>query len=214
MINILLVEDDEVLNDFIFFNLKNDDYNIMRAYDVFQARKFFMYHKVDVILTDIIMPGETGIEFLESLDKRVPTIVMTALQDRASLDACYKLGVIDYLNKPIDKEILKFKVNNIIEMFVKPNLDEAIVLNENEKEVYVNGAALSFTKTEYEVFALLYNNQPRIYSKEDLIDLVWYENDSMSNKIVDVNIFNIRKKLGEYGQNVKTKRNVGYYYED
>lgn len=212
--NILIVEDEVIINDYIYHCLNELNYNIFRAYNVCEAKKIINDKRIDLAISDILMPGETGIDLLRFINRKFPVIMLTALIDDEHLIKAYELGAIDYINKPIEKLLLTSKVNNLIQTFLKPTSTQLVNIDSDNKQIIVDTNPIDLSTTEFELFELLYSNSPRAYSKELLIDIIWNNNQAMSEKIVEVNIYNIRKKLGSYSYLIKTKKYLGYYYED
>lgn len=212
---LLIVEDEQIINDYLYTCLAGDGYEIYRAYNGLEAMEIIKNQTLDLILSDIIMPQKNGFDLLMFLKEyqQIPVIMITALADDDNLLKAYELGVVDYLTKPLKVEILTKKVNNILTYLLDQKVTEEIILQDNYT-ILLNNESLEFTKTEYELFTLLYQNLGRIYTKENLIDLIWHGNYAMSEKVIEVNIFNIRKKLGHFSQLIKTKRGVGYYFEN
>lgn len=214
--NLLIVEDEEILNDYICSAFKTEDINIKRAYSAEEAIEVIENNKIHLIITDIIMENKSGFDLLEYISNanyKIPAIVLTALGDDESLRKAYDLGAIDYLKKPVDINLLKSKVNNFKKILHSGTEDGFELIKENHL-MKINGEEVYLTKTEYEILELLYLNSPRIYTKDNLIDNIWASNYSMSLKIIEVNIFNIRKKMGTLSMFLKTKRGVGYYFEN
>lgn len=214
--NLLIVEDEIIINDYIYACLIDDELNIYRAYNGEEAINIIKNNKIDIILSDIIMDNKNGFDILTYLKEenyKIPTVMITALSDDDNLLKAYELGAVDYLVKPIKKKILKTKLTNLMSHIFNEEKKVEIKLNDNYT-VDIRGESCELTKTEYDIFKLLYKNSPRIYTKENFIDLIWNGNYAMSEKVIEVNIFNIRKKLGPLSQKLKTKRGVGYYFEN
>ncbi|MFV0288226.1 MAG: response regulator transcription factor [Mycoplasmatales bacterium] len=211
---ILIVEDEKIIRDYIKLSLKEHQ-QLTEATNVEQALAYLKENSYELILSDILMANQTGFDLLTYVKKanlNIPIIMISALNDENNLIKAYDLGAIDYITKPINKEILQKKVKNL-KNYLTTKVEQ-LVINEAKREVLVEGQDIELTKIEYEIFILLYKNSPRIYTKENLIDIIWHANYSMSEKIIDVNIFNIRKKLKQYAKILKTKRGIGYYLEN
>lgn len=195
--------------------LLQDDYQVVSSFDASGAIKIIEEGDVELILCDIILGHENGFSVLEYIQKhgfKIPTVMLTALDDEQSLTTAYDLGAVDYIVKPVNKQILKMKVRNL-QTYLKPK-DNELEIDTNLFVVKINGVDINLTNIEYEIFALLSSAPDRVFTKDNLIDTIWHGNHSMSNRIVDTNIFNLRKKLGHKSELIKTKRGVGYYYEN
>lgn len=212
---ILVIEDEEVINDYVSFSLSEKGYSVVSVANGEEAIEKINKEHFHIIISDILMKPVNGyqvLEFLKENNMKIPVIMLSALDDNKSLMKCYDLGAIDYLTKPVNKELLIFKVKILCEYLYQITSD--IIFDNNTLSINIEQQEIKFTKTEYEIFRLLYNNSPRVYTKDKLIEIIWCNNEAMSEKIVDVNIFNIRKKLGKYSHLVKTKRMVGYSFEN
>lgn len=213
-IKILILEDDIIMNDYIK-SVLNKYHNITSCYDLNTALKEVDNKDYQLIITDIMLEDGMGFELLEYLnnnDMKIPTIIITALNDEINLMKGYDLGAVDYITKPINKNVLKLKIDTLIKHIYKPQNNLRILLN--NKKVEIDGEDIKLTKTEFEIFELLYQNPTRIFTKENIISTIWNDNYAMSEKIIDVNIFNIRKKLNRYSYIIQTKRGIGYYFEN
>lgn len=211
---ILIIEDEPIINDYMRALLK-DDYQVVSSFDASGAIKIIEEGDIELILCDIILGHESGFSVLEYTQNhgfKIPTIMLTALDDEQSLTTAYDLGAVDYIVKPVNKQILKMKVRNL-QTYLKPK-DNELEIDTNLFVVKINGVDINLTNIEYEIFALLSSAPDRVFTKDNLIDTIWHGNHSMSNRIVDTNIFNLRKKLGHKSELIKTKRGVGYYYEN
>ncbi len=211
---ILIIEDEPIINDYMRALLQ-DDYQVVSSFDASGAIKIIDGGDIELILCDIILGYETGFQVLEHIQNqglKIPTIMLTALDDEQSLTTAYDLGAVDYIVKPVNKSILKMKVRNL-RTYLKPKNDE-FEIDDKLLAVKVNGVDINLTNIEYEILKVLVSSPNRVFTKDNLIDTVWHGNHSMSNRIVDTNIFNLRKKLGHKSELIKTKRGVGYYYEN
>lgn len=206
MKKILIVDDEKIVLDFMSYILYG--FEVDCCLNVEEAIKKYNNKNYDLIITDLVMSPIDGFTFMKMIDKDIPIIVFSSLTDRKSLVEAYECGAIDYINKPIDEEITLIKIKNLLNMQGEKNISF-----NDDLTVSFFGEVISFTRTEYEILKLLCTNPSRIYSKEDLIKIIWYGNESMSSKIIDVNISNIRKKLGKHAKKIITIRNVGYKYE-
>lgn len=211
---ILAIEDEQVINDYMCA-LLSDDYDVTSCYDASSGVAKIRETRFDLVLCDIMLGSESGFSVLEYIDQnelRIPVIMLTALDDEESLTCAYDLGVIDYIVKPVNKQILKMKIKNF-QMHIMQEVND-VEIDEKLQIAKVNGQDIYLTKIEYQILSLLLNEPSRVFTKDNLIDRIWSGNQSMSNRIVDTNIFNLRKKLGCKSHVIKTKRGVGYYYEN
>jgi len=215
MKKVLIIEDEHVLNEMLAMTLKNAGIEVEQAYSGNEAVRLLEIKKYHLVITDLMMPDGDGFYVISEMKKReidTPIVVLSAVEDDDTKLDAYSKDIFDYITKPIQPEIVTKKVENILNVFYKE--DEAIKIVPRDHKVYIDGVNRTITLKEFEVFNLLYSFPGRIFSKYDLINEVWYENMGMSEKIVEVNILNIRRKLGKYSTRLKTYRNMGYSYEE
>ncbi len=212
---VLIIEDEKIINDYMSTILKEEVAYIDSCYSGYEAIEKIKSNHYDLILCDVIMENGSGLDVLDFLNlenKKILVVMVSALGQKTDILKAYEKGAIDFITKPIDEDILISKVKSLL-MYIKEG-NSVINFDNNLKEVFLESVNINLTRTEYEILYLLYINSPIVFSKEELNDKIWFNNKGMSNKIIEVNIFNIRKKLGNYSKFLKTKRQVGYYFED
>lgn len=205
MYRILILEDEAVVADYLRFIL--DPYHIDICTNPQDAIKKCDIQKYDLILIDLVMGPLDGFYFLEQITQATPIIVISSLHDKQSLLRAYQYGIIDYIVKPFDADITLLKIQNIL----GDNRSNKVLFRE-DFSVDFYGQIINFTRIEFELFKLLYDNR-RIYSKENLIDIIWFSNYNMSPKIVEVTISKIRKKLLPTNARIINVKFLGYRYE-
>lgn len=212
---ILIVEDDQLLRLGLKVFLENEGYEVVETTSGNKAIEVVEEHTFHLIITDIMMDDGDGISLLKYLVNQnitIPVVVLSALGSDNDQLIGYNLNVLDYLVKPINYEILSFKLNKYFEMSHSTN-DEDIFLDSDTYSLRLHGESIKLTQKEFELLSLLMQFPSKIFSKYDLINEVWYGNMNMSEKIVEVTILNIRKKLGDNAILLKTHRGLGYSYE-
>ncbi len=212
---ILIVEDDQLLRLGLKVFLENEGYEVVETSSGNKAIEIIEEHSFHLIMTDIMMDDGDGISLLKYLVNqsiKTPVVVLSALGSETDQLAGYNLNVLDYLIKPINYEILSFKLHKYFEITTEKN-DEEIYLDSDTYSLQLFGDAVKLTQKEFELLSLLMQFPSKIFSKYDLINEIWYGNMNMSEKIVEVTILNIRKKLGDHSDLLKTHRGLGYSYE-
>jgi DNA-binding response OmpR family regulator len=215
MKKVLVIEDEHILNEMLAVTLRNAGLEVEQAYSGEEAVRTLEIKKFHLVITDLMMPNGDGFYVIGEMKKReieTPVVVVSAVEDDDTKLDAYSKDIFDYITKPIQPEIVTKKIENILSVFYKE--DESIKIVPRDHKVYVDGKDIKLTLKEFEVFNLLYSFPDRVFSKYDLINEVWYENMGMSEKIVEVNILNIRRKLGKYSTRIKTYRSMGYSYEE
>lgn len=212
---ILIVEDDNLLRLGLKVFLENEGYEVVEAISGNKAIEVIEEHSFHLIITDIMMDDGDGIsvlKFLVNQNINIPVVVLSALGSDTDQLIGYNLNVLDYLVKPINYDILSFKLHKYFEIANGGEV-ENIHLDSDTYSLNIYGEVIKLTQKEFELLSLLMQFPSKIFSKYDLINEVWYGNMNMSEKIVEVTILNIRKKLGEHATLLKTHRGLGYSYE-
>ena len=214
---ILLVEDEKDLNQIIAKCLKKDGYGVDGAFCGKEALEFLDVAKYDAIVLDAMMPVMDGFEFLKAARTRglgTPVLFLTALDAKEDIIAGLDLGADDYMVKPFDFRELLARLRAIIRRKNATVDNEIIIrrvrLNLSKKSVVCAGKLVELTGKEYRILELLMLNRGAILNREQIGESIWDFSDETSSNVIDVLIKNIRKKLGEHGDIIETKRGLGY----
>ena len=218
MINILVLEDDAVLNKSVCTYLNDCGFSakgFLNANDAYDAMNGGMF---DLIISDIMMPGIDGFEFAENvrrIDKRIPILFMSARDDLPAKQKGFRLGIDDYMVKPIDFEELLLRVRALlrranIEMEKKLTIGN-LVLDGDGMTAEVDGEDIPVTPREFNILFKLLSYPKKIFSRAQLMDEFWEVDTDASLRSVDVYVTKLRDKFsGCDGFEIKTVRGVGY----
>ncbi len=212
---ILIVEDDNLLRLGLKIFLEKEGYAVVEAVSGNKAMEILDEHSFHLIITDIMMDDGDGISLLKYLvnsSSQIPVIALSALGSEKDQLIGYNLNALDYLVKPINYDILSIKLQKYFSLTGADAQDE-IALDSDTYSLNIYGETIKLTQKEFELLSLLMQFPNKIFSKYDLINEIWYGNMNMSEKIVEVTILNIRKKLGDHATILKTHRGLGYSYE-
>ena len=219
---IYIVEDDESIREIEEFALMNAGHKVVGFSD---AKSF--YKKLDeilpeLVLMDIMLPDENGNEIVRKLrknadTKKLPVIMVTAKTTELDLVKGIEDGADDYIKKPFSVMELISRVKALLrrtepEEIKTISLDE-LVLNNEKREVTVEGNVVELTFKEYELLQYLLINKGLVLGRDNIMDHIWglaYEGES---RTLDMHIKTLRQKLGGYGSRIRTVRNVGYVIE-
>ncbi len=220
---IYIVEDDQNIREIESFALKNSGYQVM---DFANAKEF--YHAVkekkpDLVLLDIMLPDEDGMEILQKLrknpeTKRLPVIMVTAKTTEIDRVKGLDSGADDYINKPFGVMELISRVKALLrrsmgEMQEKIWKVDEILMDDERHQVFVNDQPCELTFKEYELLRLFMQNQGIVLSRNLIMDRIWDMNFEVESRTLDVHLKTLRAKLGESAHHIKTIRNVGYRME-
>lgn len=220
MYKIYCVEDDENIRQLIVYALENAGF---KAEGFEDSEKFYslVYESIpDLILLDIMLPGEDGLKILEKLKsdpvlEKVPVIMITAKSSEFDKVRGLDMGADDYVSKPFGVMELISRVKAVLRRSnpapLSKNLTvDGISLDYEKRRVLVDGEIVNLTYKEFELLYLLLKNQDRVLTRELLMDQVWGFDFQGETRTIDVHIATLRQKLGEKGKYIQTIRNVGY----
>ena len=221
---ILVVDDEELLVKGIRFNLQNDGYEVVTGTNGREAVELAHDPEVRLIILDIMMPEIDGLEACRRIREfsDVPIIMLTARTQDMDKLLGFEHGADDYLTKPFNILELKARIRALLRRSggYETKHDRitvgAITVDTRERNVYKDGVAVDLTAREFDVVELLIRNPNRVYSRENLLDLIWGYEYRGDIRTVDVHIRRIREKLEtvpaspEY---IMTKWGVGYYFK-
>ncbi len=226
---ILVVDDERLLVKGIKFNLENEGYTVDACYDGEEAVNLARTGEYDLIILDLMMPKKDGLQACQEIRSfsTVPIIMLTARSERADLLVGFESGADDYLTKPFDILELKARVRALLRRasITAPSavpLSSAltrghITIDEERRSATKNGEPIELTMKEFDLILFLMKNPGRVYSRENLLDLVWGYDYQGDTRTVDVHIRRLREKLEldpAKPRYIVTKWGVGYYFAD
>ncbi|WP_019132473.1 response regulator transcription factor [Peptoniphilus obesi] len=203
---VLIAEDDKAIRESIAIYLRNSGYNTLFAEDGEEAVKVFNENKVDLILMDLMMPKLSGEDAILKLreDSYIPIIILSAKSEDFDKVIGLNIGADDYITKPFNPLELVARVNSAIRRFynyqASSKAQEGIIqigdikLNSLEKNVSINDQVIKLTSIEYKILELLMKNPNRVFSIEEIYEIVWDE-PAIEAKTVTVHIRRIREKI-------------------
>ena len=221
---ILVVDDEEVLVKGIRFNLQNDGYQVVTGANGREAIELAHDPEVRLIVLDVMMPEIDGLESCRRIREfsDVPIIMLTARTQDMDKLLGFEHGADDYLTKPFNILELKARIRALLrrsggyEQQKSRITVGALTVDTQERNVYKNGVPAELTAREFDVVELLIRNPNRVYSRENLLDLIWGYEYRSDIRTVDVHIRRIREKLETVPAEPEyfmTKWGVGYYFK-
>jgi len=219
--NILMVEDEETIVNFIKNRLKSDVYNVDIAYDGKVALNKIAKNSYDLITLDIMLPHVDGFEICQRIrknSKQTLVIMISALDTIEFKTKGYDYGIDDYIAKPFSAKELAIKIQSLLKRkeeisFLNAQSIVDILLNEEAKEILINGFNINFTPSEYLILATLINNKNRVYSRAELAQII-YDNyfGEIDEQGINSHIYHIREKVKQFYDKdiIKTVRGMGY----
>ena len=220
---IYIVEDDQNIREIESFALRNSGYQIREfsiAKDLYYAMK---EKRPDLIIMDIMLPDEDGMEVLQKLranlnTRRIPIMLVSAKTTELDRVKGLDMGADDYMTKPFGIMELISRVKALLRRSMPDSNDKVfkvgdILLNDERHQVIVENKQCELTYKEYELLRLLMQNCGIVLSRELIIDRIWGETCDIESRTLDVHLKTLRAKLGEKAHHIKTIRNVGYRME-
>ena len=221
---ILVVDDEKTHVKGMKFNLENEGYEVECAYDGAAALDLAREGRFDLIILDVMMPEMDGIEACMKIREfsNVTIIMLTAKSEDADKLMGFESGADDYLTKPFNILELKARVRALLRRVAGVQRSQGslltveITLNTEERAALRDGQTVDLTAKEYDLIELLMRNPRRVYSRENLMNVVWGYTYAGDYRTVDVHIRRLREKLEENPaepDHIMTKWGVGYYFK-
>jgi DNA-binding response OmpR family regulator len=221
MRNIIVLEDNKEINTILTNILLKEGYNVFPSFNAFDALKIFKENHVDCILTDLMLPIMSGEEFIQEIRKKsnVHIIIISAKTTNYDKLEGLKKGADDYLYKPFLEEEVVVKLENL---FIKKDFREnittfnkkEIVFQEGKTQIILNNEVISLTNVEYKMIKLLIQECNKVIAREQILDVLYTFDDTVFDRVVDVHIRNIRKKIKKVytKELIKTVYGLGYSF--
>lgn len=223
--HILVVEDDSEIREMLRFSLEKSGYNVVEAEDAELALEKLGVMLPDVMLVDWMLPGMNGPEFVrrtrrDDLTKKIPVIMLTARGEESDILQGFENGADDYLTKPFSPKELVARIKSLLRRSSNDeegNLQvQELLLDTQAHRLSIAGKSVEIGPTEYKLLEFFMQHPDRVYSREQLLDLVWGRNVYVEERTVDVHILRLRKLLSPYGYDklVQTVRGSGYRFSN
>ena len=228
-----MIDDEESICEILKFNLEKEGYEVDTAYSAEEAldRDLSGY---SLFIVDIMMDRLSGFDFAKRIKnndaiENTPIIFCSALSGEDDTVMGLNIGGDDYITKPfVISEVLarvravlrrshatKQWAYNVSKSIYEPDITfKNLCINRNEKICYLNGEAVALTRTEFDILLFFLTHRNRIYSREEIIQQVWAGDVVVTNRTIDTNITRLRRKLGEYGNNIVTRLGFGYGFKE
>ena len=202
MIKILVVEDEERLNSSVCRFLRNNGYDPVPCLDADAALEVMSEQLIDMIISDVMMPGMDGFQFADAvrrLDSKIPILFMTALDDISSKKRGFRIGIDDYMVKPIEFDELLMRVEALLRRANILNERKLtignVVLDSDELAAYIDGEQVPLTVREFHVLHKLLSYPKKTFTRIQLMDEFWGYDTESDPRTVDVYITKLRSKF-------------------
>ncbi|AYB40605.1 response regulator transcription factor [Brevibacillus laterosporus] len=217
---VLVVDDENSLQNLMRLTLEIEGYQVLVAANGEEALAQWE-QRPDMIILDVMLPDIDGYQLLREFrekDSDIPIIMLTAKGQINDKLLGLQLGADDYVTKPFHSTelLLRIKIieRRLEKMKEKPDHDnvkiDRFLIHPNERKVFLDGNEITLTYREYDLLFLLLKNRQRVFTRDDLLMKVWKFEYPDNTRAVDIMIQRLRKKLGAYGDKIKTVYGVGY----
>ena len=218
MFKILVVEDDRKLNKSVCIFLENNGYNTVGCYNVDEAYDAIYENVFDLVISDIMMPGIDGFEFAKAIratNSDIPIIFMSARDDFDAKQKGYKIGIDDFMVKPVNLEELLLRMGALLrrsKIATSRTLEiGSFVMDMDEHTAYLDGEEISLTLREFDLLYKLLSYPKKTFTRTHLMDEFWAADTDSSTRTVDVYITKLRGKLADCKDfEIVTVHGLGY----
>lgn len=220
---IFCVEDDNGIRDLMIYALNSAGFEAKGFTDGTEFFSALQTETPELIMLDIMLPGDDGITILKELRGNtatadIPVIMATAKGSEYDKVIGLDTGADDYLAKPFGMMEMVSRVKAVLRRVTPKNAPKSLKvgnleMKEAEHTVYSCGERITLTLKEYDLLHLFMNNLGKVYTRDNLLQLIWGPNYTGETRTVDVHIGTLRTKLGECGEYIETVRGVGYRME-
>ncbi len=226
----MIVEDEAAIQQLVSYNLIKAGFHVTCADSGEEALDFLAKEDIDCVLLDLMLPGMSGLEVCERIRAKssrgghsLPVIMLTAKGEEEDVVAGLGYGADDYITKPFSPKVLIARIKAVLrrgfekDKYAQDDDQTTIVIDDlqidkGRHEVRLAGEVLQLTMTEFGILVLLAGKPGWVFTRQQIIDSVRGYDFLITPRAIDVQIFGLRKKLGDSGQMIETVRGVGYRF--
>jgi Response regulators consisting of a CheY-like receiver domain and a winged-helix DNA-binding domain len=219
MQKILIADDEERFRRIVVMFLKKEGYEVVEASDGNEALNILTNQPdISLAILDIMMPYINGLELCKIIKEQlsIPVLILTAKNEDEDQISSFNSGADDYISKPVNFSILILRVKALLRRVLEDinviNYSD-LVIDLNSHIVKIKNEEIPLTRKEFEILVYLIENRNKVLSREDIKEKIWDKNKESDIRLVDTHVKNLRTKLGEYGDIIKTIRGYGYKIE-
>jgi len=223
---ILLVDDEPDILEFVSYNLKKEEFKVLKASNGAEGLKKAIKEKPHLILLDVMMPGMDGIETCDQIRKTPGlenTLIafLTARGEDYSQVAGFDAGADDYITKPIKPKVLISRIKALLRRYAQSSGADAsqenvqefgnLFIDLDKYQVRLKDEKLDLPRKEFELLTLLTSKPGKVFHRDEILDKIWGNEVVVGGRTIDVHIRKLREKIGE--KLIKTVKGVGYKFE-
>ncbi len=223
---ILLVDDEPDILEFVSYNLKKEEFKVLKASNGADGLKKAIKEKPHLILLDVMMPGMDGIETCDQI-RKTPVLentliaFLTARGEDYSQVAGFDAGADDYITKPIKPKVLISRIKALLRRYAQNGSSEVeaeniqdfgiLFIDLDKYQVRLKNQKLDLPRKEFELLTLLTSKPGKVFHRDEILDKIWGNEVVVGGRTIDVHIRKLREKIGE--KFIKTVKGVGYKFE-
>ena len=229
-INVLVVEDEADIQQLVSYNLIRAGFNVTCADSGEEALERLRVEEIDCVLLDLMLPGMSGLDVCNAMRKgegniyrSIPVIMLTAKGEEEDVVAGFEGGADDYITKPFSPKVLIARIKAVVKRAFSEQSEndesrksvivvDGLEIDKGRHEVNINGNEVQLTTTEFSILTLLAGKPGWVFTRQQIIDYVRGYDFLITPRAIDVQVFGLRRKLGEYGRMIETVRGIGYRY--
>lgn len=221
--SIIVVEDDIDINNLLYDILQKNGYNVKQAYSGTEAKMYINMYNYDLILLDLMLPGENGENLIDEIrkDKFMPIIVISAKTNQEDKINVLKLGADDFISKPFDINEVNARVEAQLRRYNKFSISKEnkskikhknITLDRESRQVFIFNQEVSLTLREFSILELLITNKNKVFTRENLFESIWQNEFLGDYNTVNVHMSNLRSKLAKIDKEeyIQTVWGIGF----
>ena len=218
---IVIVDDDEDIRDIVGFHLKESGFDVLEYSTASDLMDSLRHHMPDLMILDLKLPDADGMEICKKLKntqnlRDIPIIMLTGRGDETDRVLGLELGADDYITKPFSARELVARVKTVLRR-KKPDQDTSIIevarrlkIDCKKYLVTLDGKEIDFTPTEFKILKMLATRKGWVFTRQQILDILWGPDKVVVDRSIDVHIKNIKKKLGTARNIIHNIRGVGY----
>lgn len=230
-VHILIVEDEADIQQLVSYNLIRAGFYVTCADSGEEALQYLRSEQFDCILLDLMLPGLSGLEVCTEIKKGrakeysgIPIIMLTAKGEEEDVVSGLECGADDYITKPFSPKVLMARIKAVLRRSTAKKEDKDggspvtivagnLKINKGKHEVLLDNQEIQLTATEFGILSLLAGKPGWVFTRQQIIDAVRGYDFLITPRAIDVQIFGLRKKLGDAGLMIETVRGIGYRYK-
>lgn len=223
---VAVVDDEPDIVELIQYNLEKEKYTVSPFYDGESFLNFLKDNSPDLVILDLMLPSIDGLEVcrrIRSSNEKIstmPIIMLTAKGSEVDKIVGLEMGADDYIVKPFSPRELIARVKAVLRRTTAKNAMNgkiikisSLTIDADRYEAMINNEKIELTTTEFNILLILASKPGWVFSRNKLLDMLWGEDKIVLDRTIDVHIQKLRKKLGQFGDHIKSVHGVGYKFE-